>query len=824
MRRVGETLPLIVRGEVNLLEMLMQDNMLSQFYSEASGIQFYLQNISDICSQISNRYPHLNVLEIGKLKTKSEHMAHYSYIIIGAGTGEATEWVLRGLNKGFASYTYTDILNSQFDEAQDKFQEHQTKMAFKVLDIEKDVAEQGYGQESFDLVIASLALYATSSIEATLSNVRRLIKPGGYLLLLELTNPDVMRFGLIFGGLPAWWMGHAEGRTLSPCLSTEKWSDCMEKAGFSGSDVSISCPRRSPVPFSLMLTQAVDQRVRLLRDPLAPTNEKLGIESLMIIGGQSSFTTSLALDVREAISSHYGKIMLYPSLADLSLADLRNMGSVLCLSELDEPALVSMSRQELKAFKALFEKSKNILWVGYGAQGSNPSANMIVGVQRTLQVEMPHLRVQFMNHHSLQEVHSDLIARKLLQLEATDIWEQKGHLQEMLWYREPQITLRSGKLFIPRLKLHTERNDRYNSSKRLIVKSVERKSHVVMVDRSDGYYRVLKGKHLSSEFLHDRVQIQVTQSLLRPVVMNETGHLFLVTGKECETGAEVVALSGTLSSCIHIPTSWRVQCGSSKGEPLRSMVSVYSHFIAQSLFRNVLPGGTIAVLEPDFSLASVLIQHATRRGVNLVLFTTENRFFSQPWVFIHRHSARRDIMAMIPPNVVKFFNFAGDQDVLSRLRDGLPDECRLETERTLTMQYSNYTASQIGADEIGSQLQSLWSNVQIHHSPVNVNRLSTFTLASLINSQPSLDKQAILAWEDEKLPLQVFPATSTVRFDKNKTYWLVGLTGGLGLSLCQWMARQGARFIALSSRNPKVDAAWILQMAESGCTVRVFAK
>jgi len=78
MTLVGESLPSIVRGEVNLLEILMQNNVLSQFYSEASGIQFYLQHISNICGQISNRYPHLNVLEIGKSRTKTQHVTHCS--------------------------------------------------------------------------------------------------------------------------------------------------------------------------------------------------------------------------------------------------------------------------------------------------------------------------------------------------------------------------------------------------------------------------------------------------------------------------------------------------------------------------------------------------------------------------------------------------------------------------------------------------------------------------------------------------------------------------------------------------------------------------
>ena len=82
----------------------------------------------------------------------------------------------------------------------------------------------------------------------------------------------------------------------------------------------------------------------------------------------------------------------------------------------------------------------------------------------------------------------------------------------------------------------------------------------------------------------------------------------------------------------------------------------------------------------------------------------------------------------------------------------------------------------------------------------------------------------MITWDGSNLPIQVRPATRAVKFAKDKTYWLVGLTGGLGLSLCQWMARQGARYIALSSRNPKIDKNWLQQLASNGCNIRVFAK
>lgn len=67
MTAVGETLPSIVRGETDLLDTLMKDNMLSQFHSNALGVQSYLAEIARIAGQISNRYPHVNVLEIGEL-------------------------------------------------------------------------------------------------------------------------------------------------------------------------------------------------------------------------------------------------------------------------------------------------------------------------------------------------------------------------------------------------------------------------------------------------------------------------------------------------------------------------------------------------------------------------------------------------------------------------------------------------------------------------------------------------------------------------------------------------------------------------------------
>ena len=90
----------------------------------------------------------------------------------------------------------------------------------------------------------------------------------------------------------------------------------------------------------------------------------------------------------------------------------------------------------------------------------------------------------------------------------------------------------------------------------------------------------------------------------------------------------------------------------------------------------------------------------------------------------------------------------------------------------------------------------------------------------------SSKRQAIVSWQaDQVVNIPEKLASAQVSFHPNKTYWLVGLTRGLGLSLAEWMADHGARHLVLSSRQPNVESAWLDDMASSrGCKVTVLAR
>lgn len=55
----------------------------------------------------------------------------------------------------------------------------------------------------------------------------------------------------------------------------------------------------------------------------------------------------------------------------------------------------------------------------------------------------------------------------------------------------------------------------------------------------------------------------------------------------------------------------------------------------------------------------------------------------------------------------------------------------------------------------------------------------------------------------------------------DRTYWLVGLSREM---VADWMIRNGAKNIVITSRNPKINVAWLDNAERKGVTVLVMSK
>ena len=154
---------------------------------------------------------------------------------IGAGTGAATRFVLAGLqSRGLrVDYRFTDISRGFVERARRELGPHHPALRFDVLDIGRDPQAQGFAAGQADVVIASNVLHATADIETTIDHAKALLRPGGLLVINEVTAIQDYAT-LTFGLLDGWWAFGADDGRLdhAPLLSVPRWLDRLAAAGF----------------------------------------------------------------------------------------------------------------------------------------------------------------------------------------------------------------------------------------------------------------------------------------------------------------------------------------------------------------------------------------------------------------------------------------------------------------------------------------------------------------------------------------------------------------------------------------------------------------
>ncbi|POS78117.1 TOXD [Diaporthe helianthi] len=153
---------------------------------------------------------------------------------VGAGTGGTTRW-LAPLLREFETrcsadmvYTFTDLAPALVSQASRRFQRFPF-MRFRAYDMETPVPDELVATQ--DIVVAVNAVHATSNMVQSLSNLKRLLRPGGIALVLEVQEHACWA-DFIFGFFEGWWRFN-DGRTHATA-SPVVWREAFEKAGFSG--------------------------------------------------------------------------------------------------------------------------------------------------------------------------------------------------------------------------------------------------------------------------------------------------------------------------------------------------------------------------------------------------------------------------------------------------------------------------------------------------------------------------------------------------------------------------------------------------------------
>ncbi len=222
--RCGPEIAGVLNGEVDPIQLIFPEDqwdLIVKYYVEGFAFKKYNDLAARVVSELVNNVPEDQTLRI---------------LEIGAGTGGMTQAVLPLLPAGRTEYYYTDVSHMFMLKAQQRFARYPF-VQYKLLDIEKDPAEQGFDINSFDLVIASDVIHATRDLKTSFGHVKRLLASEGIMMMLEVTNSPVY-LDFIFGMTEGWWL--FEDMDIRPDHATmgpDRWKKVLEQEHFS--DVAV---------------------------------------------------------------------------------------------------------------------------------------------------------------------------------------------------------------------------------------------------------------------------------------------------------------------------------------------------------------------------------------------------------------------------------------------------------------------------------------------------------------------------------------------------------------------------------------------------------
>ncbi|EXA46383.1 hypothetical protein FOVG_07101 [Fusarium oxysporum f. sp. pisi HDV247] len=413
LARVGRALPGILSGKSDPLSVMLEGNLLIRAYEGGTFSGDYEAAVAYL-QLLTFKNPRLRFLEIG------------------AGTGGCTKRLLGGIagrNSGgglpIGQYTYTDISSGFFEEARSTFADWESYMDFKTLDVEGDPLAQGFQPESYDVIVASNVLHATKRMDVTMEHVRKLLRPGGSLILVE-NSPKGAVIGLIFGTLSGWWAHEDEFREDTALMYREQWDTILSRNGFGGIHVARN---------SMMVSKAVA--------PLT-NGHSTGNNRIVLIKNAAD---DGIVEISKYIKSTSTDVQISECTWDR--VDISEDTLFLVVDRAETPLLLDPQPQLFTTLNALLASKAKILWV---VIQDNPDpvstaykgvVNAFIRVLRRESGNTGFVTLDIRDPAPSPEVAGHAVA---------------GVLQKCFWPRthdekslEPEIAYENGRLLIPRV-------------------------------------------------------------------------------------------------------------------------------------------------------------------------------------------------------------------------------------------------------------------------------------------------------------------------------------------------------------------------------------
>ncbi|KAK8075464.1 Beta-ketoacyl synthase [Apiospora hydei] len=373
---LGPHLAAILRGETTPLEvMTRQEGLLARYQTGTPKLQCAGSQLAGLLRHLTHKNPRSHILEVG------------------AGYGTMTRYALDALGTTAtggplaSSYHFTDVSDRTFEVSREIFADWSDLLSFDLLDIERDPSAQGFSDGSYDLIIASHVLFGAKNAD-TLGNIRRLLKPGGAVLVVEDVHSRVDN-DFVNGLLPGWQFGEEHMNYGQLCRP--RWDESLRNAGFTGIDLELhDHDGTGDYTTVLLMSTAVPT------EPAVPSPRLTDPENTVIVVSERAGAPPSAWleKLRHSLSSRTqdGEERL-PALQDLESDSATSAWyagkTCIFVGEMDEPILYDLDATYLEGIRAMSTGCQGLLWVTRGgAVGcERPEMSLATGFVRTLRTE-----------------------------------------------------------------------------------------------------------------------------------------------------------------------------------------------------------------------------------------------------------------------------------------------------------------------------------------------------------------------------------------------------------------------------------------------------
>ena len=327
----------------------------------------------------------------------------------------------------------------------------------------------------------------------------------------------------------------------------------------------------------------------------------------------------------------------------------------------------------------------------------------------------------------------------------------------------------------------------------------------------------LSPKYAQLSYLDSNTKIKVHYSFPAAIKVGCTGYLFPVLGHVTGTDQKVLALSEIHASTINIPPSWVYEYDIPKNEEPDFLLQASLNLLATAILSSISSNETIVVHDAEPSFATVLADSSQKKGIKTIFTTSKNPLPTEgvSWLSINRNTSK-DVGTFVQLSPTT------DPAIENLIKNSLPRYHKTLNRFSFlrpSVVVNSFNMDSSVFSELSDTISDSLGLKPLASGAVNLSGLSQ------ISSEPYGSFSTVVDWTPSASTLvTVEPVDSKQLFAKNRTYFLAGLAGDLGRSLTKWMVQHGARYIVLTSRNPKIEERWLKSFEGSGATVQVFSK